>query len=66
MVGFNRRFSCYAQKIKEILKNRVNPIMINYQMNAGYIEKEHWVDREEGGGRNIGEAHMYDLFQFFH
>ncbi len=66
MVGFNRRFSSYAGKIKEIIKNRVNPMIINYRMNAGYIPKEHWVHLEEGGGRNIGEAcHIYDLFNFF-
>jgi predicted dehydrogenase/threonine dehydrogenase-like Zn-dependent dehydrogenase len=66
MVGFNRRFSPFSAKIKEIIKNRTNPLLINYRMNAGYIPKEHWVHSEEGGGRNIGEAcHIYDLFNFF-
>ena len=66
MVGFNRRFSPYAQRIKEIVKDRLNPMIINYRMNAGFIPKEHWVHTEEGGGRNIGEAcHIYDLFNFF-
>jgi predicted dehydrogenase/threonine dehydrogenase-like Zn-dependent dehydrogenase len=66
MVGFNRRFSPYSAKIKEIIKNRTNPLIINYRMNAGYIPKDHWVHNEEGGGRNIGEAcHIYDLFNFF-
>src|SRR4030042_3989934 len=66
MVGFNRRFSPFSAKIKEIIKNRTNPLLINYRMNAGYIPKEHWVHSEEGGGRNIGEAcHVYDLFNFF-
>lgn len=65
MVGFNRRFSPYAQKIKEVIKNRLNPMIINYRMNVGYIPKEHWIHSEEGGGRNIGEAcHIYDLFNF--
>ena len=65
MVGFNRRFSPFSAKIKEIIKNRTNPLLINYRMNAGYIPKEHWVHSEEGGGRNIGEAcHIYDLFTF--
>ena len=65
MVGFNRRFSPYAVKIKEIIENRINPLLINYRMNAGYVPKEHWVHNEEGGGRNIGEAcHIYDLFTF--
>jgi len=66
LVGFNRRFSPFAQKIKEIIKNRENPIIIEYQMNAGFIPKEHWVQTETGGGRNIGEAcHIYDLFTYF-
>jgi len=66
MVGFNRRFSPYARNIKEIVKNRLNPMIINYRMNASFIPKEHWVHTEEGGGRNIGEAcHIYDLFNFF-
>ncbi|MFZ3136491.1 MAG: bi-domain-containing oxidoreductase [Thermodesulfovibrionales bacterium] len=66
MVGFNRRFSPFALKIKEIISNRVNPIMVNYIMNAGFIPKDHWVHTEEGGGRNIGEAcHIYDLFNYF-
>jgi predicted dehydrogenase len=66
MVGFNRRFSPYSAKIKEIIKNRTSPLIINYRMNAGYIPRENWVQGEEGGGRNIGEAcHIYDLFNFF-
>jgi predicted dehydrogenase/threonine dehydrogenase-like Zn-dependent dehydrogenase len=66
IVGFNRRFSPFSVKIKSIIKNRANPLLINYRMNAGYIPKEHWVHSEEGGGRNIGEAcHIYDLFNFF-
>jgi len=66
MTGFNRRFSPYAQKIKELLQDRNSPMIINYRMNAGYIPLGHWVHTEEGGGRNLGEAcHIYDLFTFF-
>ncbi len=66
MVGFNRRFSPCAQRVKEMLKSRLNPMIINYRMNAGFLPKNHWVHSEEGGGRNIGEAcHIYDLFNFF-
>jgi predicted dehydrogenase/threonine dehydrogenase-like Zn-dependent dehydrogenase len=65
-VGFNRRFSPYTEAAKELVKNRVSPLIINYTMNAGFIPKEHWVHTEEGGGRNIGEAcHIYDLFNYF-
>jgi predicted dehydrogenase/threonine dehydrogenase-like Zn-dependent dehydrogenase len=64
-VGFNRRFSPYAEAAKGLVNNRVSPLIINYTMNAGFIPKEHWVHTEEGGGRNIGEAcHIYDLFNY--
>ena len=65
MVGFNRRFSPPLQMIKKNLCRRTTPLMITYQMNAGYIPTDHWVHLKEGGGRNLGEAcHIYDLFNF--
>lgn len=65
MTGYNRRFSPYMKIVKKQVLQRKNPMIINYRMNAGYIPKEHWVQTEEGGGRNIGEAcHIYDLFTF--
>lgn len=65
-VGFNRRFSPAAMRAKELIKERQNPIIVNYRVNAGYIPPDHWVHSEEGGGRIIGEAcHMFDLFNFF-
>jgi len=66
LVGFNRRFSKYAVEIKKHIKERINPMIINYHMNAGYIPLDHWVHTEEGGGRIIGEAcHIFDLFNYF-
>lgn len=63
--GFNRRFSPYLKKAKEITEKRVNPLIVNYTMNAGFIPYDHWVHGEEGGGRNIGEGcHIYDIFNF--
>jgi len=65
LTGFNRRFSTYAKKIHQVAQKRVNPMVINYRMNAGFLPLQHWVHGEEGGGRNIGEAcHIYDLFTF--
>jgi len=65
MVGFNRRFSPYAVRMKEAFLRRNTPLMINYRMNAGYLPPEHWTQGPDGGGRNIGEAcHIYDLFTF--
>ena len=65
MAGFNRRFSCHAKRIREIVQGRSNPLMLSYRMNAGYVPLNHWIHTEEGGGRNRGEAcHIYDLFTF--
>lgn len=64
-VGYNRRFSKYAHEAKKQIKNRKNPIMVYYRMNAGFIPKEHWTQGKEGGGRIIGEAcHIIDLFAY--
>jgi predicted dehydrogenase/threonine dehydrogenase-like Zn-dependent dehydrogenase len=63
--GFNRRFSPHAQRISELVIGRSNPLLMTYRMNAGYLPPDHWTQREQGGGRNIGEAcHIYDLFTF--
>ena len=62
-VGFNRRFSPYTMKLKELLGNVNSPINIIATMNAGFIPPNSWVhDLEIGGGRIIGEAcHFIDL-----
>jgi predicted dehydrogenase len=61
-VGFNRRFSLYAQAVKQALQG---PVMLNYRMNAGFLPAEHWVHGREGGGRIVGEAcHIIDLFRY--
>ncbi len=66
LVGFNRRFSPFAKKIKELIQKRESPMIIDYQMNADFVPKDHWTQTEVGGGRNLGEAcHIYDLFTFF-
>jgi len=65
-VGFNRRFSPAASKAKDLVKYRINPMVIVYRVNAGYIPLDHWIQGEEGAGRIIGEAcHMFDLFNYF-
>ena len=65
MVGFNRRFSPYIRKIKDIFIDD-QPKAINIRINAGQLPAEHWVnDPEIGGGRIIGEAcHFIDLAMF--
>lgn len=64
MVGYNRRFAPAVQKIRQLTHRRVNPLMIHYTMNAGYIPYDAWVHTGEGGGRIIGEGcHVFDLFR---
>jgi predicted dehydrogenase/threonine dehydrogenase-like Zn-dependent dehydrogenase len=66
MVGFNRRFSKYAQEAKRHTDKKINPLFMHYRVNAGYIPLDQWVHGEEGGGRIIGEVcHFIDLFTFF-
>ena len=66
LVGYNRRFSDYAQEIHAQIQGRINPIIVNYRMNAGYLPKDHWTQGPEGGGRIIGEGcHILDLFTYF-
>ena len=61
--GYNRRFSPYARRLVDGLAGRRAPIMISYRVNAGFIDRDHWVQGPEGGGRNLGEAcHFYDFF----
>jgi len=66
MVGFNRRFSTFSLKAKELVAEIKEPIVINYRVNAGFIPKDSWVhDPLEGGGRILGEVcHFVDLAQF--
>jgi len=63
-VGFNRRFSPFAVKMKQLLGSA--PVNIIATMNAGFIPPEMWVhDPAVGGGRIIGEAcHFIDLCSF--
>lgn len=63
-VGFNRRFSPYAVKMKQLLGNM--PMNIVATMNAGFIPVDVWVhDMLVGGGRIIGEGcHFIDLCSY--
>jgi len=65
-VGFNRRFSEAAKKVKEIFNNSDAPILMNFRVNAGLLPESHWSQIDEiGGGRIIGEiCHFIDLMQF--
>ena len=65
-VGFNRRFSPAAARLRAHFGSGDGPLMMHYRINAGRIPEEHWIqDREVGGGRVVGEVcHFIDLLQF--
>ncbi len=67
MVGFNRRFSPLSVKMRQLLKQRTQPLTLIYTVNAGYIPEDHWTqDLGIGGGRIIGEGcHFIDLMRYF-
>ena len=64
MVGFNRRFSPLAQKLKEKIGS--GPISMIYRVNSGVVDDGDWIqDLELGGGRIIGEAcHFIDFLTY--
>ncbi len=64
IVGFNRRFSPFVQKMKSLLGNTVMNVVAT--MNAGSIDASSWVhDPSIGGGRILGEAcHYIDLITY--
>ena len=65
MVGFNRRFSPLAVKMKELLSFSREPMVIQYRVNAGYVPKDSWIQTEEGGDRIVGEiCHFVDLIEY--
>jgi predicted dehydrogenase len=65
-VGYNRRFSPLAKELKAFVSEAVEPFIMHYRVNAGFIPSDHWVqDREEGGGRILGEVcHFIDFLSF--
>lgn len=66
MVGFNRRFSPFIQKITSLLAMQTQAKTCIMTINAGLVAKDHWIqDKTIGGGRIIGEVcHFIDLLRF--
>ncbi len=66
LVGFNRRFSPHAERIKSLLSARTEPLCMTMTVNAGVTGSESWTqDPEVGGGRLLGEGcHWIDLMSF--
>lgn len=63
MVGFNRRFSPAARKLREAFSEVGVPIAVSCRFNAGELPPDHWTQEPSiGGGRILGEAcHAVDL-----
>jgi predicted dehydrogenase/threonine dehydrogenase-like Zn-dependent dehydrogenase len=66
MVGFNRRFSPHAARMRQLLAARSQPACMTALVNAGQIPANHWQhDPQIGGGRIVGEGcHWFDLMSF--
>jgi predicted dehydrogenase/threonine dehydrogenase-like Zn-dependent dehydrogenase len=64
MVGFNRRFAPYTEKLKEFFQNRQEPLALHIRVNAGFLPRDHWV-QQAPGGRIVGElCHFLDWARF--
>jgi len=66
MVGYNRRFAPLAKILKSNVADAVEPFVMQYRVNAGFLPRDHWThDFEQGGGRIIGEVcHFVDFLSF--
>jgi predicted dehydrogenase/NADPH:quinone reductase-like Zn-dependent oxidoreductase len=66
LVGFNRRFSPHAEKIRSLVASRSSPVCMIWIVNAGSIPADVWVhDKSVGGGRIIGEGcHWLDFMRY--
>ena len=62
MVGYNRRFAPFTERLREFFAGRQEPMVANVRVNAGYIPHDHWVQQNSsGGGRIVGElCHFVD------
>lgn len=59
MVGFNRRFAPFSEKLRQFFSGRREPMMVHARVNAGSIPLDHWIHAD--GGRIVGEfCHFVD------
>lgn len=66
MVGHNRRHSPHTERIRALLAERNEPLVMAYRVNAGFVPSDHWVhSSEQGRSRIVGEmGHFIDLMQY--
>jgi len=65
-LGYNRRFSAHARRVRETFEARDSPLSIHYAVAAGPPPAGSWItDPDVGGGRIVGEVcHFVDLCTF--
>lgn len=64
-VGYNRRFSSFIVKMKELFESSEGPKHLYYRINAGYLEKSSWYNDPDEGNRIIGECgHFVDTAMY--
>ncbi len=64
-VGFNRRFAPMIVAARAALLPRSGPLVMLYRVNAGAIPSDSWIQRDEGGGRIVGEVcHFVDTLTY--
>ena len=61
-VGFNRRFTPFASRVRELAP----PLVMRYRVSVRPLPAEHWInDPDAGGGRILGEVcHFIDFLRF--
>lgn len=61
-VGFNRRFAPFYKDLKNSLRGRTGPVVINCRMSSPGISGSYWMADPSIGGAILGEAvHFIDL-----
>jgi polar amino acid transport system substrate-binding protein len=61
MVGFNRRFSPFTERMMKFFARRSDPMLVHVRCNAGYVPRTSWIQEAGNGGRIIGEVcHFVD------
>jgi predicted dehydrogenase/threonine dehydrogenase-like Zn-dependent dehydrogenase len=61
MVGFNRRFAPFTEKLRQFFADRVEPMLVHIRCNAGFIPRTSWIQEPDNGGRIVGElCHFVD------
>lgn len=64
MVGFNRRFAPFVQRIRSFFGDGHGPLVLSMRVNAGAIQR-HWSLDVAEGGRIVGEGcHFIDLLSY--